>query len=493
MSDTIQTDRPVHAGMLIDGEWTSHNDRIEVRNPARPSEIVGTIGRGTAEHVDAAVAAAKAAQVKWAKLSYSERAAVLAEMLKRVEQGLDERAALYVRENGKTLREAKGELTGVANRQKLTLSFARELDNDITMPDPNGRTFIKRRPFGVVVSIVPWNSPVSLAFSQIVSALLAGNSVVLKPPESCPLALIETVKLAANGLPPGLLNVVTGLPGEIGDRLTGHPDVGKIGFTGSIPSARKIMANAAGTIKGITLELGGNDPAVVLDDSVLQDEIMQRMVTTIYRMSGQVCMAIKRIYVPAKLNDQFVDAFKKTAARVVVGDGLDPAVTMGPQHAKAGQQRGLDIVAEAKQRGANVINVGSIKDDAVFRDGYFMQPSLVTNVPDDTRLVQEEQFCPAVPVIAYDDLDDAITRANDTIFGLGASVWSGDADRGLEVGARLEAGTVWVNTHGTDHINRMAPYGGIKQSGIGRRAGLDGILEYSQSQTFTSYEPPAKS
>jgi acyl-CoA reductase-like NAD-dependent aldehyde dehydrogenase len=344
-----------------------------------------------------------------------------------------------------------------------------------------------------VVSIVPWNSPVSLAFSQIVASLLAGNAVVLKPPESCPLALIKTVELAANGLPPGLLNVVTGLPAEIGDRLTTHPDVGKIGFTGSIPAARKIMANAAGTIKGITLELGGNDPAVVLDDSVLADDIMQRMVTTIYRMSGQVCMAVKRIYVPKAMQTQFIEAFTKSAERIVAGDGLDPAVTMGPQHTAAGQARGIEILDEAMQRGATVHSVGSVKDYDVFRDGYFMHPSLVTGAPDDSRLVAEEQFCPAVPVLAYDDLDEAITRANDTMFGLGASVWGRDPNRALDVGARLEAGTIWVNTHGTDHLNRLAPYGGIKQSGIGRRAGLEGILEYSQSQTFTSYEPSAKS
>jgi acyl-CoA reductase-like NAD-dependent aldehyde dehydrogenase len=493
MSETIQVDRPIHAGMLINGEWTAHNDRIEVRNPARPGEMVGTIGRGTNEHVDAAVAAAKAAQPKWAKLKYSERAAILADMLKRLEAGIDDRAVLYVRENGKTLREAKGELTGVPNRQKLTLSFADQLDTDIDISDPNGRTKIRRRPFGVVVSIVPWNSPVSLAFSQIVSALLAGNSVVLKPPESCPLALIETVKLAAQGLPPGLLNLITGIPADIGERLTSHPDVGKIGFTGSIPAARKIMANASGTIKGLTLELGGNDPAVVLDDSVLADDVMQRMVTTIYRMSGQVCMAIKRIYVPTAMQSQFVDAFTKSAARIIAGDGLDPAVTMGPQHTAAGQSRGIEILDDAMQRGATVHSVGGVKDYDVFRKGYFMHPSLVTGAPDNSRLVAEEQFCPAVPVLTYDDVDEALARANDTIFGLGASVWSNDPDRGLEVGARLEAGTVWVNTHGTDHINRMAPYGGVKQSGIGRRAGLDGILEYSQSQTFTSYEPSAKS
>jgi len=199
-------------------------------------------------------------------------------------------------------------------------------------------------------------------------------------------------------------------------------------------------------------------------------------------------MAIKRIYVPAALQGTFVEAFSRAAERVIVGDGLDPVVTMGPQHTKAGQTRGLDIVEDARARGATVQPVGKVKDANVFRSGYFMHPTMVTDVPDDARIMVEEQFCPAIPITTYDDLDDAIARANNTIYGLGASVWSRDVARAFKVGARLEAGTVWVNTHGTDHINRMAPYGGIKQSGFGRRAGLDGVLEYSQSQTFTSYE-----
>jgi acyl-CoA reductase-like NAD-dependent aldehyde dehydrogenase len=412
--------------------------------------------------------------------------------LKRLEASIEDRAVLYVRENGKTLREAKGELQGVSARQRLTLLFAEQLDRDREMPDPNGRTRIARRPFGVVVSIVPWNSPNSLAFAQIVSALLAGNAVVVKPPETCPLALIQSVELAAKALPPGLLNLVTGLPSEIGDRLTSHPDVGKIGFTGSIASARKIMANAAGTIKGLTLELGGNDPALVLDDADMSDVTMSRMVTAVYRMSGQVCMAVKRIYVPASIHAPFVEAFSRSAARVVTGDGLDPAVTMGPLHSKAAQTRGLEIVEDARRRGANIRTVGEVKNQDVFREGYFMHPSIVTDVDDDARIMTEEQFCPAVPIATYDDLDDAIARANNTIYGLGASVWSRDVDRAFDIGAKLEAGTVWINTHGTDHINRMAPYGGVKQSGLGRRAGLDGVLEYSQSQTFTSYEPSPK-
>lgn len=474
--------------MLVNGEWKMSNDRIEVRNPARPNEIVGTIGRGTEADVDAAVAAAKAAQVNWAKLRYSERASQLREALKRLESAVDDGARLYVRENGKTLKEARGELQALPTRQRLTLSFAEQLEHDHEMPGPTGQTRVGRRPFGVVVSIVPWNSPNSLAFSQIVNALLAGNSVVLKPPETCPLTLIQSVELMAAALPPGLINVVTGLPTEIGDRLTSHPDVGKIGFTGSIASARKIMANAADTIKSVTLELGGNDPAIVLDDVDLSDVAMTRLTSAVFRMTGQVCMAVKRIYVPKSIHGKFVEAFSRCAARLVIGDGLDSDVTMGPLHSKAAQTRAAQLVDDASRSGATICSLGHVKDQDLFRDGYFMRPSMVTDIGDGARLMAEEQFCPAIPIATYDDVDDAIVRANDTIYGLGGSVWGSDIKRALDIGARLEAGTVWVNTHGTEHIDRRAPYGGVKQSGLGRKSGLEGVLEYSQAQTFTSYE-----
>ncbi len=214
---------------------------------------------------------------------------------------IDERAVLYVRENGKTIAEARAELAGVPARQRLTLELAAELDERHEVESPNGRSFVGFLPFGVVVSIVPWNAPVSLAFLQIIPALLAGNTVVVKPPETCPLSLIRAIEMIAPLLPPGIINVVTGMPGEIGDTLTTHPDVKKVAFTGSVPSARKIMANAAQTIKGITLELGGNDPAIVLEDADLGDAAMERMAKSVYRMTGQVCMAIKRIYVPESI------------------------------------------------------------------------------------------------------------------------------------------------------------------------------------------------
>src|SRR5882762_3984307 len=229
MSTKQNVEAPIHEPMLIAGKRVDGPVRIEVRNPARPDELVGTVVRGSPEHVDQAVAAAKAAQPAWAARTFVERADLLAAALTRLESDIERRAAVFVRENGKPLAEARGELVGVPRRQRMALSFAPELEAGRTLDAPNGRTFVVNRPYGVVVSIVPWNSPVSLAFTQIVAALLAGNSVVLKPPETCPLALIRSVTLFAEELPPGVINVVTGMPEEIGDALTTHPDVGKIG------------------------------------------------------------------------------------------------------------------------------------------------------------------------------------------------------------------------------------------------------------------------
>jgi acyl-CoA reductase-like NAD-dependent aldehyde dehydrogenase len=336
---------------------------------------------------------------------------------------------------------------------------------------------------------VPWNAPVTLAFTQVVAALLAGNSVILKPPETCPLAVMQAVFAFADTLPPGTVNVVTGLPSEIGDALTTHPDVGKIGFTGSIPSARHIMANAAQSIKGVTLELGGNDPAIVLEDADLGAGNVKAMANATFQLTGQVCMAIKRIYVPKKRADEFISAFSGAADRIVVGDGLEPGVTMGPLHTRVAREKADGIIADAAARGGEVRTLGKIDNEATFKRGYFMQPTIVTGVPEESRLVAEEQFCAAIPIAIYDDLDSAIEWANKSVFGLGASVWSCDTDRAVEVARRIEAGQVWINAHGVPSINHLAPYGGVKQSGIGRKSGPEGIMEYLQSQAITTVEP----
>jgi acyl-CoA reductase-like NAD-dependent aldehyde dehydrogenase len=237
MAAKNNVEAPIHEPMLIADKRVDGPVRIEVRNPARPDDLVGTVVRGSPEHVDQAVAAAKAAQPAWAARTFVERADLLAAALARLDTDIERRAAVFVRENGKPLAEARGELISVPKRQQMALAYAAELDDGRTLKAPHGRTLVLNRPYGVVVSIVPWNSPVVLAFTQVVAALLAGNCVVLKPPETCPLALIRSVTMFAEALPPGTINIVTGLPEEIGDALTTHPDVGKIGFTGSIPSA----------------------------------------------------------------------------------------------------------------------------------------------------------------------------------------------------------------------------------------------------------------
>ena len=372
----------------------------------------------------------------------------------------------------------------------MALGYAPQFDAERKYAAANGQTYVLSRPYGVVVSIVPWNSPDVLAFTQIVAALLAGNCVVLKPPESCPLTLTRSVRMFAEEMPPGAINVVTGLPVEIGDTLTTHPDVGKIGFTGSIPSARHIMANAAQTIKGVTLELGGNDPAVILEDALLDAPALSRMLSATFMMSGQVCMAIKRIYVPTKRSEEFLDKFGKAVDSIVVGDGLEPSVTMGPLHSQKAQLRANGLVDDAARRGASVKPMGRIDSDTTFASGYFMRPTVVTNIADDAPLMAEEQFCPAIPVTTYDSLDEAIVRANTTPFGLSGSVWGQDTEKALAVARKIEAGQVWVNTHGVLAIDHLAPYGGVKQSGIGRKSGIEGILEYIQSQTITTYERP---
>jgi acyl-CoA reductase-like NAD-dependent aldehyde dehydrogenase len=474
--------------MLIGGKRVDGPNRIEVRNPARPDELVGTIVRGTPAHVDQAVNAAKLAQPAWAALTFAQRADLLRLALSRLEADVDRRAALFVRENGKPLDQARGELLSVPRRQRMALDYASRIDADRKYTASNGQTYVLSRPYGVVVSIVPWSSPDALAFTQIVAALLAGNCVVLKPPESCPLTLIQSVRMFAEVLPAGAINVVTGLPAEIGDALTTHPSVGKIGFTGSIPSARNIMSNAAQSIKGVTLELGGNDPAIILDDANLDAATLSRMLNATFMMSGQVCMAIKRIYVPSRRSEEFLEKFESAIDTINVGDGLELSVTMGPVHTQKALTRANELTEDARRRGANLRPLGKIDDEATFAKGYFMRPTLVTDIEDDAPLMTEEQFCPAIPVVTYETVDEAITRANNSQFGLGGSVWSSNIDFAVEVAQKIEAGQVWVNTHGVLAINHLAPYGGVKQSGIGRKSGIEGIMEYVQSQTITTYE-----
>lgn len=485
MANALVDDDIIHHSMFIGGRDVDVVDRIEVRNPAHPSRVVGTVARGSVDQVEDAIVAANKAQAAWAAQSFSARAAMLGRAIEGLAPFFGSSGELFVRENGKTLAEAKGELSSVIPRQKLALSFAEQLDQEHNVPGLNGHSVITTRPYGVVISIVPWNAPISLAFTQVVAAALAGNSVVLKPPESCPLTLVGAMKIFASALPPGVVNGVTGLPAEIGDALTSHDLVRKIGFTGSIPSARHIMTNAAKGIKGLTLELGGNDPAIVLEDMQFSQANIRAMIAGTFPLAGQVCMAIKRIFVPRRRADEFITALSAEIDTFLVGDGLAEGVTMGPLHTRAARERAEALIADSRERGAEIRELGKVADQSTFEEGHFMRPAIVTGIADDARLMVEEQFCAALPVATYDDVDEAINRANSSAYGLGASIWSRNADAALAVAKKVDAGQVWVNAHGVSAINHLTSYGGIKQSGIGCRSGIDGIREYMQNRVIT--------
>lgn len=480
---------PVHLGQSIGGEWRAGGGEIAIRNPARPGEIVGTVPRGTAADAGEAIAAAKMAQSSWARLSFAARAEILGRGLERLAGYTDEMAVLYTRENGKPLFDAKREIAALPDRHLRDLETAPHFDAVERLPGGAGWSEVRPIPYGVVASIVPWNSPVSLCFLQIVPALLAGNTVVIKPPESCPLTLIRLLALFAGPLPEGTVNIVTGVPAEIGETLTGHRDVARIAFTGGVSSARTILGNAIPTLKGVVAELGGNDPAIVLEDADLGDATIDRMVDTAFRASGQVCMAIKRLYVARAIFEPFVEAFGRRAEEVLVGNGLSAGVRMGPLHAQAGLDRARAYREGVEAAGGTITDLGSVNAADWEENGYFFRPAIATGVAEDAPLVVEEQFCPLVPVLPFDTAEEALERANDTSFGLSGSVWTADLDKGAALARRLAAGTVFVNTHGTKSVNRALPYGGIKQSGTGRRNGIAGVAEYLQTQTLTASRP----
>jgi aldehyde dehydrogenase len=475
---------PQYSPMIIGDARIVTDQPFIVTNPAESEEPVGTIGLGGSEHVVAAIAAAKEAQPKWGHVSFRERAAILDAALNRVGEVAGALGELYTRENGRTLKEAEGELASIVPNQRLTIGWAGQFD-PAEIERGSGTTRLSYVPYGIVVSIVPWNAPAALAFLQVIPALLAGNAVVVKPPETCPLTLLALLRALAEGLPAGLVNAVTGLPDAIGAALTTHRDVGKIAFTGGAVSAARIGAQSSQTVKSLTLELGGNDPAILLPGTAPDAAMLTAMRRSVFMNTGQVCMAIKRFYVQEEDAAAFVQGFSECVDALAVGNGLRPQVTMGPLHTRAALDRSRALVEDARGRGATIRPLGTIDDGAAFDRGHFMQPTIVTDIADGARLMVEEQFCPAIPIATYRDLDDAIARANATEFGLSASVWGHDAERAAAVAADIEAGTVFVNGHGVASLDRRMPYGGLKRSGQGRKAAREGILEYCQSKVIT--------
>ncbi|GAA3395824.1 aldehyde dehydrogenase family protein [Cryptosporangium minutisporangium] len=465
--------------LTIDGAAVETADRFPVVNPAT-GEPFATAPAIAPAQLDSAVRAADAAFGSWRRDEDARRAALLA-AADAVDAAAGDLAAILTAEQGKPLRDAATECFLVSLWLRYYAGL--ELPPEIVRDDEKGYAEVHRRPVGVVAAITPWNFPLTLAMWKIAPALRAGNTVVIKPSPFTPLATLALGETLRDVLPPGVLNVVSG-PDPLGASLTTHPLVRKISFTGSTATGKKVAAAAADDLKRVTLELGGNDPAIVLPDAPIA-EIADTLFWSAFINNGQTCLAAKRVYVHESRHDELVDALAAIARDVQVDEGTAEGAQLGPVNNAPQFERVTGLVRDAVDRGARVAAGG----DRIDRPGYFFQPTILSGVSDGLAIVDEEQFGPALPVIPYQDLEDAIARANRTTYGLTASVWSADPERAAIVAAEIDAGQVTVNAHGSA-VTPDLPFGGHKHSGIGVENGPWGLYGFTEIQVLAG--PPRR-
>ncbi|MGH6940606.1 aldehyde dehydrogenase family protein [Hypericibacter sp.] len=452
-------------GRLVPGAMT-----LNVINPATEG-VLAMAPRADCAQLEEAVAAAKAAFPAWSATPIRERGALLARLADAMEARQGEFARLLTEEQGKPLAAAMHEMDAAIARIRYFATL--DLLPRVLREDATRRIVQERMPLGVVAAITPWNVPVLLLAQKIAPALLAGNTVVAKPAPTTPLTTLKVGELCAQILPPGVINIIVD-QNDLGGALTSHPDVAKVTFTGSTATGKKVMESVVSTLKRLTLELGGNDAAIVLDD-VDPKEVAPKLLAGALFNCGQGCIAIKRLYVHESQYDEICDELGRLARKIIIDDGLKQGTQMGPLQNKAQFEKVKDFLKSASESG-KIIAGGN----ALPRKGYFIQPTIVRDIDDDARLVKEEQFGPILPVLRYSDVDDAIARANDTDYGLGGSVWSNDLARAAAVAAKVVSGTVWINQHLDMHPD--IPFRGAKQSGIGTEQGQEGLEEYTQAR-----------
>lgn len=475
--------RDIRTQMFIDGEHRDSDDRIDVFDPAEPSSLVGTAAAATTQDAHDAVAAAASAFPNWSRLTPRERATRIMTSVQGMDGYRDEDARVLTMENGKPFQESWVDFLVFGVRTGLACELVDEVDEEKVLFGPPVTTTVSHQPLGVVTVIVPFNWPLAILGASLPHALLAGNTVVVKPPPSTPLAMSRALARVAEKLPRGVLNVVTGRDVDMAP-LIQNDDVAKVCFTGSVGGGRKIAEMAAATFTRVTLELGGNDAAMVFDDAKLDDDAYDRLYQGIFDTAGQVCMNAKRLYVQRARFDEVVKGLSDRLRRVVLGHGLAEGTTMGPLHQQQQKEFVADLVAEAKAAGAEVHEFGTLPPD--LPEGRFLRPALVLDPDPDLRVVTEEQFGPVVPIIPFDTEEEAVRLADDTWGGLCASVWSADPERVRRVADQLQVGMVFVNDHGANRLDLRAPFGGMRASGSGREQGIEGIRDFQDTRSVST-------
>jgi acyl-CoA reductase-like NAD-dependent aldehyde dehydrogenase len=456
--------------MVIDGETRAANETFGVINPATGA-VYAEAPLCSREQLDEAMAAARKAQLSWRKDEDARREA-LRKAASLLMNAANDLAPVLTQEQGKPRGQSMVEFLGGGMFMQYFADL--ELPHEVIQDDDNAFVEILGKPLGVVAAITPWNFPIVIAVAKFAPALRAGNTVVLKPSPYTPLSSLKMGELLNEVFPPGVFNVVSG-DDELGQWMTAHPVPRKIAFTGSVATGKHVAVSAARDLKRVTLELGGNDPAIVLDDADVL-VVAEGIFNFSFANSGQICSAIKRVYVPDSMHDELVEALAERARAAKVGDGMEEGTEYGPLNNEPQYERVKGLVAEALGQGARAAAGGGPID----RDGYFFDLTVLGGATEGQRIVDEEQFGPALPVLAYRDVEEAVERANATMFGLGGSVWSSDPERGAEVAGMLECGTAWVNTHLI--AGPSQPFGGHKWSGIGVELGPWGLHEFTDMQ-----------
>jgi acyl-CoA reductase-like NAD-dependent aldehyde dehydrogenase len=471
------------AKLIIAGEKCDGAERAttEIRNPAN-GEVVDRVAVGTERDVHRAIDAAESAFKSWSRVPPSKRAEILLNGCERLQEREKDLVKLLTLEQGKPLREATLEIRRFVHTIEHYAGLAKTIRGGYVADlDDRRSAMIIKLPIGVCASIVPWNFPVSLLGNKIGPALITGNTVVVKPAGTTPLTDIEVVDILNQaGLPPGVLNIVSGPAGVVGEALVREPRVRKIGFTGATSTGRHVMEVAAQTIKRVTLELGGSDPMIVCDDADIDEAVSAASVGRFFNC-GQACLAIKRLYLFDAIHDEFVSKLAAKVQKLRVGNGLDQGVMVGPLHTAAQRDEVEQQVRDAVERGARVVVGGVRPSGDGMANGNFFMPTVMIDVDEESRAVREEVFGPALPVMRVRDLEEAIQKANDSIYGLGSSIWTRDLDRAHEAASRLEAGYTWINS--PQIIFDELPFGGVKQSGLGKEHGSEALDYYMETKS----------
>ncbi|WP_322923305.1 aldehyde dehydrogenase family protein [Paenibacillus campi] len=485
---TIQADQDavnvITVAALINGQNVKSLSQLAKENPANPTEIVGYFPVTTKEQAVEAIEAAAAAFQTWKKTAIADRITSMRKAIAKIRAAENEIVHLLSREHGKPLYDAHGEIYVSLMWMEFVCNEATAALQGEVQEHDHGKTIVSYDPIGVVAAISPWNYPIALSTIKIAPALLAGNTIVLKPSPYAPLAAAKVAEIIASEFPAGVINVVHGAA-DVGAELTTNAHVAKIAFTGGTETAKHIMRAASDTIKQMTLELGGNDAAIFLDSFDVEDErAMRRIVVSNFLTTGQICMIAKRVYVHRSIYNQFVDKYIEAANRWIrIGDPFDPETTVGPVNNVKQRDYVLSLVEDAKQRGAKVIPLGRILDQQRFEQGYYVQPTLVLGCDVHDPIVVEEQFGPTVPILPFDNEEQVIQLHNESIYGLTSSVWGQEEDA-ISVARQLEAGTTMINTAAVQGLDVRFPFGGVKQSGVGREYGTEGIRTYTEQHVI---------